>query len=150
MIGDAGDVDDNRCNRRAHAHGSAGLPGPLLSQQPALALGRDRDGLHLYLDPSRVVQIDYAKRQALISCGAALDHLRVAMAAAGWKANIDRFPHPNNPDHLASISFTETEVVTDIQRRRAQAIALRRTDRLPFGPVTDWADFETHIAPPDR
>lgn len=102
----------------------------------------NRDGLHLYLDPSRVVQIDYAKRQALISCGAALDHLRVAVAAAGWKANIDRFPHPNNPDHLAAISFTETEVVTDIQRRRAQAIALRRTDRLPFGPVTDWADFE--------
>jgi hypothetical protein len=105
----------------------------------------NRDGLHLYLDPSRIVEIDYAKRQALISCGAALDHLRVAMAAAGWKASIDRLPDSGNPDHLASIRFTEMEAVTDIQRRRAQAIALRRSDRLPFGPVTDWADFETAL-----
>ena len=105
----------------------------------------DRDGLHLHLDPSRVVETDLTKRQALISCGVALDHLRVAMAAAGWKANIDRYPDPNNLEHLASISFTETTAVTDEQRRRADAITMRHTDRLPFGPVTDWTDFETAL-----
>ena len=71
----------------------------------------NRDRLHLYLDPSRVVEIDYAKRQALISCGAALDHLRGAMAAAGWKASIDRCPDASNPDHLASIRFTDSRPV---------------------------------------
>jgi hypothetical protein len=103
----------------------------------------DRDGLHLFLDPSRVVQTDLTKRQALISCGVVVDHLRVAMAAAGWKANIDRLPDPNNPEHLASIDFTAMTVVTDGDRRLAEAIATRRTDRLPFGPVPDWAAFET-------
>jgi len=33
--------------------------------------------------------------------------------------------------------------VTAEHRRRAEAIATRRTDRLPFGPVTDWSGFET-------
>jgi nitroreductase len=103
----------------------------------------DRDGLHLFLDPNRIVQTDLNKRQALISCGAVLDHLRVAMAAAGWKANIDRLPDPNNLEHLATIDFTEMTVVTEEHRRRAEAIATRRTDRLPFGPVMDWAGFET-------
>jgi nitroreductase len=103
----------------------------------------DREGLHLFLDPNRVVQTDHSKRQALISCGAALDHLRVAMAAGGWEAHIERFPDPNNFEHLASIGFTEMALVTDEQRGRAEAIATRRTDRLPFDPVADWAGFET-------
>lgn len=102
----------------------------------------DGDGLHLYLDPSRVVQTDRQERQAVISCGAALDHLRVAMAAAGWEANIARCPDPANDDRLASIRFTWSRAVTEEQRRRAEAIATRRTDRLPFNPVTDWSDFE--------
>jgi len=105
----------------------------------------NRDGLHLYLDPTRVVQTDPTERQALISCGAVLDHLRVAMAAAGWKANIARYPDPNNPEHLASVTFTEMSAVTEEQQRRAEAIATRRTDRLPFGPVTEWTDFETAL-----
>ena len=103
----------------------------------------NRDGLHLYLDPSRLVQTDPDERQALISCGAVLDHLRVAMAAAGWRAHIDRFPDTENSEHLASIGFTEMPAVTDESRRRAEAIVTRRTDRLAFGPVTDWAGFES-------
>lgn len=105
----------------------------------------DRGGLHLHLDPARVVQTDPAERQALISCGAALDHLCVAMAAAGWTANVDRFPDPDDLEHLASITFTETTVVTEEQGRRADAIATRRTDRLPFDPVPDWTAVETGL-----
>jgi hypothetical protein len=103
----------------------------------------DCNGLHLFLDPRRIVESDLTKRQALISCGAALDHLRAAAASAGWEAVIHRFPDPENIDHLASIDFTEMAEVTDEHRRRADAIAVRRTDRLPFGPVTDWTNFET-------
>lgn len=105
----------------------------------------DRDGLHLFLDPNRLVQTDLFERQALISCGALLDHLRVAMAAVGWRAHVDRFPDSKNSEHLASISFTEMTVVTDGDRRRAEAIVTRRTDRLPFDPVMDWAGFETAL-----
>ena len=82
--------------------------------------------------PSRVLHTDRSTRQAHISCGAVLDHLRVAMAAAGWMAVVDRFPTPNNPGHLATVEFTRLDCVTDDQRRRADAILKRRTDRLAF------------------
>jgi nitroreductase len=98
--------------------------------------------LHLFLDPSRVMDSDRSGREALISCGAVLDHLRVALAAAGWCADINRFPSAHDPNHLASIGFTPTEQVTDGQRRRADAILIRRTDRLPLMAPTDWELFE--------
>ena len=81
----------------------------------------------------------------LISCGAVLDHFRVAMAAAGWTANVDRFPNPNNHLHLASIDFSPMEFVTEGHRRRANAILLRRTDRLPFAEPPDWDQFESQL-----
>lgn len=91
-----------------------------------------RGQLSLFLDSSRAMLSDRSGREALIGCGAALDHLRVASAAAGWKACITRFPDPNDPNHLASISFAPTEFITEGHRRRASAIWQRRTDRLPF------------------
>jgi nitroreductase len=98
--------------------------------------------LRLFLDPSRVMDTDQSAREALIGCGAALDHLRVAMTAAGWRAHIDRFPNPDSPNHLASIEFTPIEYMTERDRRRASAIWERRTDRLPFSAPTDWKSFE--------
>ena len=90
-------------------------------------------GLDLYVDRSRVLpSADKSGREAHIGCGAVLDHLRVAMRAAGWTANVDRFPDLNNLDHLASVDFSPMSVVTDCHRRRADAILHRRTDRLPF------------------
>jgi hypothetical protein len=98
--------------------------------------------LRLFLDPSRVMDTDQSAREALIGCGAALDHLRVAMAAAGWRAHVDRFPNLDNQNHLASIDFTPIEYMTERDRRRASAIWERRTDRLPFSAPTDWKSFE--------
>lgn len=97
----------------------------------------------LFSDDTRTLRAtDSSGRQTLIGCGAALDHFRVAMAAAGWDTNVDRFPNPNNLDHLATVDFTPARLVTAAQRNRADAILLRRTDRLPFGPPPDWATFE--------
>ncbi len=98
--------------------------------------------LELFLDPSRVMLVDRLHREALLGCGAVLDHLRVAMAAAGWQAYVDRFPNPNEPNQLATITFTPMDHVTDGHRRRADAILLRRTDRLPFKPPMKWQSFE--------
>ncbi|MBJ7338126.1 NAD(P)H nitroreductase [Mycolicibacterium sp.] len=98
--------------------------------------------LDLYLERDRLVTTDRSGREALISCGAVLDHVRVAMAAAGWTANVDYFPNPNKHTHLASIDFSEMTFVTEGHRRRADAILARRTDRLPFGPVPDWPALE--------
>ena len=99
--------------------------------------------LHLFVDPTRAPsKTDTSGREALFGCGAALDHFGVAMAASGWKANVDRFPNPNNLHHLASIDFSPMEYVTDGHRLRADAILRRRTDRLPFAPPPNWDSVE--------
>ena len=99
--------------------------------------------LRLFVDRYRTVPgTDRSGREAIISCGAVLDHLRVAMLAAGWDAVIERFPNPNDRDHLASIEFKPVEYVTDAQRSRADAILQRRTDRLPLGRPSFWDRFE--------
>ncbi|MEB3033834.1 Acg family FMN-binding oxidoreductase [[Mycobacterium] nativiensis] len=103
----------------------------------------DRGRLDLFLDSTRAVYGDRSAREALISCGAVLDHLRVAMAAAGWTTEVERFPDPQRPEHLAALSFTAGDRVTDVQRYRANAILMRRTDRLPFMAPSNWEPFET-------
>ena len=95
--------------------------------------------LELFADPTRIgPSTDSTGREVLISCGAVLDHLRVAMAAAGWDTNVDRFPNPNNHDHLATIDFSPVELITSAQCERADAILRRATDRLPFAAPPHW------------
>ncbi|SPM42418.1 NAD(P)H nitroreductase [Mycobacterium numidiamassiliense] len=99
--------------------------------------------LRLFVDRHRTVPgTDYSGRESIISCGAALDHLGVAMRAAGWHSEIERFPNSNGPDLLASIAFSSVDHVTDTQRKRADAILQRRTDRLPLDRPTYWDFFE--------
>jgi hypothetical protein len=100
----------------------------------------------LFTDLHRVVRsTDSSGREAIISCGAVLDHFRTATAAHGWRTQIEEFPNPNRLEHLASIYFTPLEYVTQSSRDRADAISRRRSDRLPFGPPRDWQSFETTL-----
>ena len=97
----------------------------------------------LFGDPARVVRsTDSSGREAIMSCGAALDHFRAAMAAVGWNTHVDEFPNPNNLRHLASIDFSPLNFVTQGCRDRAQAILRRHTDRLPFRAPAHWESFE--------
>ena len=75
----------------------------------------------LFVDPHRTVtSTDRSGREAIISCGAALDHFRVAMAAVGLgQPNVEQFPNPNNLDHLASTDFAPIDYVTQARRDRA-------------------------------
>ncbi len=103
----------------------------------------ERDSVHLFADRNRTVRAtDHSGRDALISCGATLDHLQVAMAAAGWRALITRFPDPNDHAHLARVRFRPIDHVTAAQRNRAEAILQRYTDRLPFDRPMYWDHFE--------
>ena len=107
-------------------------------------LWETEDGiLRLFVDRHRTVPgTDDSGREAIISCGAALDHLRVAMLAAGWHSEIERFPEPKHSELLASITFSSVDHVTDTERKRADAILQRRTDRLPLDQPTYWDFFE--------
>jgi nitroreductase len=101
------------------------------------------DVVDLFADAGRVVRShDGSGREALISCGVALDHFRAAMAAAGWNTAVAQFPNANRLDHVASVTFSPLKVVTPDLRDRADAILRRRTDRLPVHAPHDWMSFE--------
>ena len=94
--------------------------------------------LELFADPSRHAHsADGSGRQAMISCGAVLHHFRVAMAAAGWHTSVHRFPDPDDPLHLATVEFSPSPSVSEDQKRHADAIMARRTDRLPLAEPPD-------------
>ncbi|OYN77578.1 Acg family FMN-binding oxidoreductase [Mycolicibacterium sphagni] len=85
--------------------------------------------LHLHADPSRhLPQTDPDRRDLLVSCGAALHHCAVALAALGWQARIRRFPNPADVNLLASIDVYG-HPAGELDITLAAAIARRRTDR---------------------
>jgi hypothetical protein len=88
---------------------------------------------------------DRTGRELILSFGAVLDHLRVAMAAAGWDSATTRLPDPSKPDLLATLEFRPSDAVTEAQRHRAAAIRRRRTDRLPFAAPAAWASLEATL-----
>lgn len=103
----------------------------------------DRTGLKLYADTHRLLQdTDPSGRELILSCGAALDHLRAAMAGMGFKSVVERFPNPNDPHFLARIEFTRSIFVTDSERARVEAMARRYSDRLPLLAPRGWTEFE--------
>jgi hypothetical protein len=106
-------------------------------------VGPDKSTVHLYVDRGRTVPAtDHSGREAILSCGAVLDHLRIAMTAAQYQTTITRFPDQNDPSHLATLEFSPADHVTEAQQNRARAMLQRRTDRLPFRPPTQWHLFE--------
>ena len=100
--------------------------------------------LHLYADLTRVmIAADPEGREMYLSCGAALDHFTVAMAAAGWHTSVLRFPDALEPYHVATMEFRRATEVDEDSRVRASAIGRRRTDRRPFADPTGWPQTET-------
>lgn len=92
-----------------------------------------RDRLDLYADRSRQLSAaDPDGRLLTISCGAALHHARVALAAAGWQPATDRLPTPDEPDHIARIRLGNHVGVTAEAMRLFQTAQRRRTDRRPL------------------
>jgi nitroreductase len=119
---------------------------PSLHNSQPWRLVAEHDSLHLFVDPSRKLgSADQSGREALISCGALLHHLRVATTAAGWTARVERFPNPNDLNHVASTDFSPCDFVTRGDRDRADAILRRTTDRLPFAAPPNWESFEHRV-----
>ncbi|WP_444948054.1 hypothetical protein [Micromonospora ureilytica] len=97
--------------------------------------------LDLYLDHSRGLEItDPDSRLAVLSCGAALHHALVSLAAAGWHTLVARMPNPAHPDHLARLRVDERIPVTPAAVRHRQTVALRHTDRRPVVSAPVVAD----------
>lgn len=97
------------------------------TQQPRLELFAEPD-LHLR-------RVDPDGRGLILSCGAALHHCVVALAALGWRAKVHRLPDPARPDHLATIELFGPDpgrLPEQVDVALAAAIPRRRTDRRCF------------------
>ncbi|HET9439723.1 MAG TPA: hypothetical protein VFO52_06110 [Longimicrobiales bacterium] len=91
------------------------------------------DAIELRADRTRSLPVvDPNDRALVISCGAALGNLRAAILGAGHKVAIARFPNIDDPDLLARVTIDGPHEVDQVDRARAEAITLRRTNRAPF------------------
>jgi nitroreductase len=95
----------------------------------------------LSADPARALPVaDPSGREMLLGCGAALHHARVALAAAGWSAQVTRLPDPEQPDLLARLRLAGRAEPDPAGAELVEAIRRRRTDRRPY------ADLEVSAA----
>ncbi|MDQ7910192.1 nitroreductase [Phytohabitans sp. ZYX-F-186] len=90
--------------------------------------------LDLYADRKRQLAVtDPDGRLLVLGCGAALHHVRVALAAAGHEVEVVRFPDPADPDLVARLRVTGTRRPARAEVALDEAIPDRRTDRRAFG-----------------
>lgn len=90
--------------------------------------------IELYADMTRAIPIvDPEDRELIISCGAALFNLRLALRRFGYTSAVDLFPNPGVPDLLARIRIGEKVVEAEDEHYLLfEAITKRHTNRMPF------------------
>jgi hypothetical protein len=96
--------------------------------------------LRLRVAASRQLAVaDPDGRLMILSCGVALHHAQLALAAAGHKATVTVLPDPDDSDLLADITLGFSQTPSQDEIDLAEAIERRHTDRRPFTiqPVTD-------------
>lgn len=148
-VGQYGGVTTNRSpvTLLAEAAFAAGRAPSVHNTQPWRWLVQD-GWMDLYADRDRQLAVaDPDGRLLMISCGTALHHARVTLAAAGFRGLVQRHP-TNDPDHLARIKLGERIGVSPAAIRRFQCIQYRRTDRrtvIDKTPIEDLAAIRAAV-----
>jgi nitroreductase len=101
------------------------------------------ESLHLYADPGlHLPNTDPDARDLILSCGIALHHCVVALAALGWQSKVHRLPNPDEPEHLAAVEVYR-HAANEVDITLAAAIPRRRTDRRRY---SSWSVPANYIA----
>ncbi len=91
------------------------------------------DAVELRADRTRALPVvDHDDRELLISCGAALLTLRIAIRHYGFEDEIELLPDESDPDLLARIRLGKPHRPTEEEKLLFWAIAKRRTNRNVF------------------
>lgn len=94
------------------------------------------DHVDLFADRTRSLPVvDPTDRELIMSCGACLLHLRLALRNLGWTGSVLSFPEPDSPDLLARVGLGEVRPPTPTDEVLFQAIPKRRTNRTPFADL---------------
>jgi hypothetical protein len=103
--------------------------------------------LELWSVPERQLEhTDPDGRMLTISCGTALYHARVTLAALGYHSTARMEPDPERPTLLAVVTVTDERPVTPQAIRRYQTLAARHTDRRPATGEPVPADALARVA----
>lgn len=95
----------------------------------------NENGVDLYADRTRALPVtDPDDRELIISCGAALFHLRLALQHFGYSIRVESLSDSPNQDLLARVIM---DMKNDYQASREEnllfnAMTKRRTNRMPF------------------
>ncbi|MBW0113862.1 Acg family FMN-binding oxidoreductase [Pseudonocardia abyssalis] len=102
--------------------------------------------IHLHADMDRwLMATDPDGRDLLVSCGAWLHHLRMALAASDIGVTVERLPDPDDPDLLAVVALRPGADGVDraLAAEQVAAIDGRQSDRRRFG---EWPVPEGFLA----
>jgi hypothetical protein len=101
-----------------------------------------KQAIELYADRSRQLRTDPVGREMLISCGAALYGLRLAVRSLGHEPQVELFPEPGRPLFppaglrlLARVRLGPVSPLNPAERKMLDAVPHRHTHRGPFEPV---------------
>ncbi|QXV56701.1 hypothetical protein [Amycolatopsis sp. TNS106] len=115
-------------------------PSPLNTQPWRFVVDRDR--IEVWLDRGRVLRIaDPDAREARLSCGAAMFNLMISLRSNGKTLALRVLPKPDEPDLLAELEIDGDRFSSPEERRLAEVVFRRHTNRRPFldRPVPVWA-----------
>jgi len=90
--------------------------------------------IELYCDSRRQLLVDPDGREMLISCGAALYGLRLAIRSLGYLPVVDVLPRPGSPRLLARVTLGAAGPVTAAEHQMLKALPRRHTHRAAFVP----------------
>ncbi|TDV42532.1 Acg family FMN-binding oxidoreductase [Actinophytocola oryzae] len=85
-------------------------------------------------------------RDRLISCGAALEHVLLAMRVLGWVPEVELRPDRTRPDEVACVTAIRRAEPSEVDVARHGAIHGRHSYRGPFAPEPVEAGLRTALA----
>ena len=103
--------------------------------QPWRFIADDEPQLSLYADAGRRLAVaDPDGREMMISCGAALFTIRLALRSLGYVPETRVLPDPGQPALVARVSWRDGAAASELERRLCGHVRLRRTHRGAFDP----------------
>ncbi|MEU4524651.1 hypothetical protein AB0F52_38770 [Amycolatopsis sp. NPDC024027] len=93
----------------------------------------EKDVIEVWLDRERLLTVaDPNGRESRLACGAAAFNLGICLRANGLAVKVRILPDPGEPDLAAVIRLDGNQKTTAVERKLAEAVFRRHTNRRPL------------------